>query len=132
MIFYYFIKKYICFKKYFENNLIHNFIFDVCRKNISPKVLIDYKRLPLVSKNDYISDLHLIELQACVSNNVFGNDYNWKACIPGYDILEVKFDFTIPPWFHRIIQNYQLKRLSVSKFVLGLEATNLAYDYEGR
>ena len=63
-------------------------------------------------------------------NNIFGNDYNWKSCIPGYDILEVKFDFTIPPWFHRIIQNYQLKRLSVSKFVLGLEATNLAYDYE--
>ena len=52
-------------------------------------------------------------------------------CIPGNDILEVKFDLNIPPWFHRIIQNYQLKRISVSKFVLGMETTNLAHDYEG-
>jgi hypothetical protein len=120
-------------KRYSNNDLIHNFIFDIYKKNITPKVLIDYKRLPLVSKNGLYFRLTFdSELQACVSNNIFGNDYNWKSCIPGYDILEVKFDFTIPPWFHRIIQNYQLKRLSVSKFVLGLEATNLAYDYEGR
>ena len=80
----------------------------------------------------YILDLHLTVSYRHVFPIIYLNDYNWKSCIPGYDILEVKFDFTIPPWFHRIIQNYQLKRLSVSKFVLGLEATNLAYDYEGR
>ena len=56
---------------------------------------------------------------------------SWKSCIAGNDILEVKFDFTIPPWFHRIIQSYQLKRISVSKFVIGMEASNLAHDYEG-
>ncbi len=119
-------------KKYFKNELVHNFIYDVYRKNISPKVLIDYKRLPLVSKNGLYFRLTFdSELRACVAENIFENKRNWKLCIPGYDILEVKFDFTIPPWFHRIIQNYQLKRLSVSKFVLGLEATNLAHDYEG-
>ena len=71
------------------------------------------------------------DIRACISNDIFKNQYNWRTCIPGNDILEVKFDFTIPPWFHRIIQSYQLKRISVSKFVLGLEATNLAHDYEG-
>ena len=56
----------------------------------------------------------------------------FKQTIPGYEILEVKFDRTIPPWFQKIIQTYNLKRLSVSKFVLGCETTELAYDYEGR
>ena len=71
------------------------------------------------------------DIYACSNDKLFENDYNWKICIPGNDILEVKFDLTIPPWFHRIIQNYQLKRISVSKFVLGMETTNLAHDYEG-
>ena len=72
------------------------------------------------------------DLKACSSNDIFAKkNKNWKVCIPGNDILEVKFDLNIPPWFHRIIQNYQLKRISVSKFVLGMEATNLAYDHEG-
>ena len=49
-------------------------------------------------------------------------------CKAGYTILEVKFDRSIPPWFPRIIQNYDMQRLSVSKFVLGMEACNIAHD----
>ena len=33
---------------------------------------------------------------------------------------EVKFDRSIPLWFHRIIQSYNLRRESISKFVLGM------------
>ena len=53
-------------------------------------------------------------------------------CIPGYDILEVKFDNTMPPWFQKIIQSFQLNNVSVSKFALGIESSGLSYDYEGR
>ena len=118
--------------KYLENKLIDQYIFDCYRKKITPKVLIDYNRLPLVSKSGLYFRLTFdSNIKACVSNDIFDNTNNWKPCIPGNDILEVKFDFTIPPWFHRIIQSYELKRISVSKFVLGLEATNLAHDFEG-
>ena len=71
------------------------------------------------------------DINACISSDIFNSKDNWRVCIPGNDILEVKFDFTMPPWFHRIIQSYELKRVSISKFVLGLEATDLAHDYEG-
>ena len=119
-------------QKYLDNKLVQQYIFDTYRKKISPKVLIDYNRLPLLSKNGLYFRLTFdSDIRACISNDIFKNQYNWRTCIPGNDILEVKFDFTIPPWFHRIIQSYQLKRISVSKFVLGLEATNLAHDYEG-
>ena len=119
-------------KKYLNNQLIEQYVFDTYRKRITPKVLIEYNRLPLMSKNGLYFRLTFdSNIKACISNNIFESSNNWKPCIPGNDILEVKFDFTIPPLFHRIIQSYELKRISVSKFVLGLEATNLAHDFEG-
>ena len=118
--------------KYLNNKLIEQYIFDSYKKKIIPKVLIDYNRLPLINKNGLYFRLTFdSDIKACSSNNIFNNKNSWKTCIAGNDILEVKFDFTIPPWFHRIIQSYQLKRISVSKFVIGMEASNLAHDYEG-
>ena len=97
-------------QKYLDNKLVQQYIFDTYRKKISPKVLIDYNRLPLLSKNGLYFRLTFdSDIRACISNDIFKNQYNWRTCIPGNDILEVKFDFTIPPWFHRIIQSYQLK-----------------------
>ena len=118
--------------KYQDNKLINQFIFDSYRKKILPKVIIDYNRRALLIKNGLYFRLTFdSDIKACSSFNIFETNQNWKVCIPGNDILEVKFDLNIPPWFHRIIQNYQLKRISVSKFVLGMESTNLAHDYEG-
>ena len=50
-------------------------------------------------------------------NNLASNDIKCKA---GFTILEVKFERSIPLWFHRIIQSYNLRRDSISKFVLGM------------
>ena len=119
-------------KKYLDNKLINQFIFDFYRKKILPKVIIDYNRRALLSKNGLYFRLTFdSDIKACSSQDLFEKNHNWKECISGNDILEVKFDLNIPPWFHRIIQNYQLKRISVSKFVLGMEYANLAHDYEG-
>ena len=119
-------------KKYLDNKLINQFIFDFYRKKILPKVIIDYNRKALLSKNGLYFRLTFdSDIKASSSQDLFEKNHNWKECISGNDILEVKFDLNIPPWFHRIIQNYQLKRISVSKFVLGMEYANLAHDYEG-
>ena len=44
---------------------------------------------------------------------------------PGNSILEVKFERSIPAWFHRIIQSCNLNRRSISKFVLGVCNCNI-------
>lgn len=122
-------------KKYFNNKLLSNFIFDTFKKRIKPVVVIDYKRYPLIGKNGLYFRLTFdSQISAIKSNNIFykKKEEQPKACIPGYEILELKFDNNIPPWFHRIIQSYNLKRVSVSKFVLGCEATGLAFDHDGR
>ncbi len=52
----------------------------------------------------------------------------FQECCAGYTVLEVKFERSLPPWFHRIIQNYNLMRLSISKFVIGMDQCDIAED----
>ena len=55
------------------------------------------------------------------------NKINLKVAA-GYTILEMKFFRRFPPWFHKIIQTYNLRRLSISKFSTGMEYCGIAKD----
>ena len=44
------------------------------------------------------------------------------------NFLELKFERSIPAWFHRIIQSYNLQRRSISKYVLGMCYCKLGYE----
>ena len=116
---------------YPNNEMIINFIFDSFRKNLKPLILVDYKRRPYINKFGLYFRLTFdTNLLSSKTNNLFSNDkYSpWLECKAGYTILEVKFDRSIPAWFHRIIQCYNLKRKSVSKFVLGMSSCGLATE----
>ena len=109
--------------KYKKNSLIYEFIFDVMRKNISPRILIDYKRRPLINKHGLYFRLTFdSNLKSSKTNSLFQENNYFKSnkCKPGYTILEVKFERSIPVWFHRTIQAYDLRRQSISKFVYGV------------
>ena len=116
---------------YPNNEMIINFIFDSFRKNLKPLILVDYKRRPYINKFGLYFRLTFdTNLLSSKANNLFSNDKysSWLECKAGYTILEVKFDRSIPAWFHRIIQCYNLKRRSVSKFVLGMSSCGLATE----
>ena len=116
---------------YPNNEMIINFIFDSFRKNLKPLILVDYKRRPYINKFGLYFRLTFdTNLLSSKANNLFSNDKysSWLECKAGYTILEVKFDRSIPAWFHRIIQCYNLKRKSVSKFVLGMSSCGLATE----
>lgn len=117
---------------YGKNNLvINNFLFDTFRKNIFPRVLIDYKRRPYVNRNGLNFRLTFdSEIMSTKTEKLFdeSNSLYWEECRAGYTVLEVKFERSITPWFHRIIQNYNLRRLSISKFVMGIEQSKIAQE----
>ena len=116
---------------YPNNEMIINFIFDSFRKNLKPLILVDYKRRPYINKFGLYFRLTFdTNLLSSKTNNLFSNDKysSWLECKAGYTILEVKFDRSIPAWFHRVIQCYNLKRRSVSKFVLGMSSSGLARE----
>ena len=68
------------------------------------------------------------KIRAKSTNSLFPEDDFFFDCLSGYTILEIKFFRKIPAWFHKIILVYDLERVSVSKFVLGMKATGVAID----
>ena len=122
---------FILLKKYPNNKIVRDFVFDSLKKKLIPSVLVDYKRRPYINKFGLYFRLTFDSNITCGNTkSLFPNpssSYKLK-CKPGYTILELKFDRSISAWFHKIIQSYNLRRKSVSKFVLGVTGCNLAKE----
>ena len=116
-------------KNYRDTKIINEFITDSVKRKISPVVLVDYVRRPYIS--DYDMNFRVTidnQIMAKASRTLFPNNDNFFHCLSGYTILEVKFFRKIPAWFHKIILVYNLERVSVSKFVLGMKTSRIATD----
>ena len=110
-------------KKYPKSIPIQDFVFEFYKKKLKPKILIDYEREPYVNKHGLYFRLTFDQNLSCINlNNKLNKNILDKSieCKSGFTILEVKFERSIPLWFHRIIQSYNLRRQSISKFVLGM------------
>lgn len=115
-------------------DLIECFVYESIRKGVRPKVLVDYRRRPYTSAFDVNFRVTFDDgLMACEADEpyLFTKSGAWMHFDSGYTILEVKFFRRIPPWFHRIIQAYGLRRLSISKFARGMEVCGFAEDTGG-
>lgn len=115
-----------------KDPLVSGFLFDAIKMRLKPRVLIDYARRPYVSR--FAPDFRVTfddSLESIVTGRLFGSHTDRKRLLlPGYSIVEVKFMRHIPSWFHRLIQSYELKRLSISKYCKGMERTGLADNLE--
>jgi hypothetical protein len=110
---------------YPQNELLNGFVYESMRKDLKPMILVDYMRRPYVNNHGLLFRATFdSNIQACLSKAIHPDIHkvNWKECKAGYTVLEVKFERSIPPWFHRIIQCYNLRRVSISKMVIGMEA----------
>ena len=104
------------------------------KKDIKPYILIDYIRRPYVNKFGLYFRLTFDKnLLSTRGKNLFYDKryLSWLECKAGYTILEVKFDRSIPAWFHRIIQSYNLNRKSISKFAVGMTTCGVAKETSG-
>ena len=111
--------------------VIDQFEYDVLRKRLKPRMLIDYSRRPYVSRYDPEFRITFDDrLRAWDTARLHPKRAAQRRCMPGYTILEVKFRYHVPAWFHRIIQSYELRRVSVSKFCEGVQAFGLVPHLE--
>ena len=90
-------------------------------------MLIDYYRRPYISKYDPEFRVTFDEqLYATRTESLHPPEYApRRSVLKGFTIMEVKFRFHVPSWFHRIIQSYELHRISVSKICSGIETFGL-------
>ena len=95
-----------------------SFRYDLYRKALRPVVLVDYQRRPYISKYDPEFRLTFDDtLRGTFTRSLDpGPEALTMSVLPGYTILEVKFRFHMPKWFHRLIQSMELRRLSISKY----------------
>ncbi len=107
------------------NGTGQRFIFDVFRKRISPSVVVDYHRSAFENRADpdfrATLDREVLAYRAGHDGHPRGDALQITS---GFQVLEIKFRYRLPKWFHRLIQEQQLRRTSFSKFAW---ATDLAY-----
>ena len=112
--------------------VLEQFQYDLYRRQLRPVMLIDYLRRPYISKYDAEFRLTFDEaLRGTATETLFPNSGDTTfSILKGYSVMEVKFRYHIPSWFHRVIQSYELRRVSVSKYCKGVEACKLAANLE--
>ena len=113
-----------------QNNVINHFIYDSLKKKIKPKILVDYERKAYFNKFGLLFRLTFDNnILASPASDLFDTKkLNFKETRAGYTVLELKFERSIQPWFHRIIQNYNLSRISISKFAIGMEKSGFGHE----
>lgn len=113
--------------EHIDSDLLDEFLQEKILYAMRPKVLVSYKRQPLVSHNgmnlrvtfDY--DIS----SAAVSSLDFSKDV--KPLYPGMLVMEVKFNDLLPYWLHEVIQKYKLEAWPYSKYCAGVESR---FDYQ--
>lgn len=110
-----------------EGTVLERFRFDLERRRLRPAMLIDYERRPYVSKYDPEFRLTFDDtLRATRTQSLYPASHEGaRDVLCGYTIMEVKFRYHVPAWFHRILQSYDLRRQSISKVCKGMEAWHL-------
>ena len=113
-------------------NIVNKFRYEWFRKEIRPVALIDYIRRPYISKYDHEFRVTFDErLRGTETKSLFpGKMETGRELLPGYTVMEVKFGTTVPAWFHRIIQSYELRRVPLSKICEGMKRLAIAIDLE--
>jgi hypothetical protein len=99
------------------------FVHDVFRMRLSPSVVVDYRRTAFENSANP-------DFRVTIDRDVFASRAGCDGLprgIPhelarGYAVLEIKFRYHLPAWFHRLIGECELWRKSFSKFERATDA----------
>ncbi|MEO0068407.1 MAG: polyphosphate polymerase domain-containing protein [candidate division WOR-3 bacterium] len=104
---------------------LKRFLFHYHRKRMVPVVLVAYEREAFFSRFDP-------RLRLTFDKNVRSRlypqlkelylDRAMKFVMPSQFVFEIKFYGTLPRWLQRVMTQFDLERLAVSKYALGIEA----------
>ncbi|MBI9070361.1 MAG: polyphosphate polymerase domain-containing protein [Melioribacteraceae bacterium] len=100
------------------------FFYHIIKKSLNPVVLIVYEREAFYSKFDkslrITFDKNLRYHYQPDMNDLY-SDSQLKNVLNQYFVLEIKFEKGYPVWLQKIVQQFGLKRTSVSKYQISLD-----------
>ena len=94
---------------------------------LSPKVIVEYDRTPLIFRDGNVRITFDRNIRACDDTaSFFENSLSFKPVMPpGRHILEVKYDRVLPDFFTKNIASLGLKQITFSKYYYSRNAGGL-------
>lgn len=91
--------------------------------NLQPSALVRYRRIPFVGRQEHRFRITIdTDLEGAWHPPHLLGVVPMQMCTPGWSIVELKFNHAIPSWCHEIIQEFELNRISNSKYATVMRA----------
>lgn len=98
---------------------------------LQPMAFVRYRRIPFVGRHDrrfrVTVDTHLEG--AWRPPYILGFE-RFRECLPGESIIELKFNHAVPDWFHATLQDFDLVRVSNSKYAATMQSLRPSLHFE--
>lgn len=101
------------------------FLYNLLKKGLVPTILVVYEREAYLGRTDERERLTIDTSVRAVAKPDPGdilNDENLTMITEDWCILELKFDDIMPKWMKDVTTRFKLKKESISKYCLGVEA----------
>jgi SPX domain protein involved in polyphosphate accumulation len=117
-----------------DSSEANSFLYQILSKNLKPVVLVIYEREAFEEKISTSNRLRITFDKNLRSTkfpkiNELYCENDIKKSLPGYFILEVKFNKFYPAWLKSIVAAFQLKLESASKYVISMDAHQIVSKY---
>ena len=101
-----------------DKQLIKELAVDMLIKNYKPKVIVDYERIAYVEKITNVRITFDMKISASyeLENFLTGDYLNYYVLPSGFNVLEVKFDVILPSYIRNIVESFNYKQTSFSKY----------------
>ena len=101
-----------------DKNLIKELARDIMLYNYVPKVIVDYERIAFVEEITNVRITFDTKVSASYDfDNFLNGDYVKYYIQPSnQNVLEVKFDDVLPSYIKKIVESYEFKQTSFSKY----------------
>ncbi len=101
--------------------LIKELAVDMIANQYKPKVIVDYERIAYVEPITNVRITFDMKISASYELDKFisGDYQNYYVLPSGTNLLEVKFDDILPSHIRRIVESYNFKQTSFSKYYYG-------------
>lgn len=112
-----------------DEELLKEFLWLKNYNCLLPKLMVTYKRKPLIGRIDPRFRITFdSQIKTCPTDRLFFSDKAVEVFPQGV-VMELKYNNSIPHWFHWIIQKYQLNREQFSKYCQSLETSFKHYRH---
>ncbi len=109
-----------------EKSLIKELAADMLMKHYRPRIIIDYERIAYVEPITNVRITFDTKVSASYELEKFldGDYLNFYVMPSGLNLLEVKFDDILPSHIRHLVESYNYKQTSFSKYMYGRKIIN--------